>query len=144
MAYEAQPERHVIEPERADPASGCGAISGYECRWVKEDVAPSHDHAGDDAFVFAHRAVGDVARALSSSGRVEWRALHTHLGTTEEAFRERLGPLQDARDAAAHGDESDVALVLARRNRHGLVTLARQIVTAAMRDDDRIPVDESA
>jgi hypothetical protein len=57
VGYEAQPERHVINSKPTDSASGCGAISGYECRWVKEDVAAGHDHAvvvevtghGDDA-----------------------------------------------------------------------------------------------
>ena len=37
--------------------------------------------------------------------------------------------------------DADVALVLARRNRHGLVKLPRQIVTAAMVNDDRMPLD---
>ena len=49
--------------------------------------------------------------------------------------------MQDARDAAAHGDDTDVALVLARRIHRGLVKLTRQIVAAAMIADDRIPLD---
>jgi hypothetical protein len=113
-------------------------VPGY--RLALRDVLAALRDRGDDAFVFAHRAVSDVARAVSSSGRIDWPALHRHLSTTEEAFRERLGPLQDARDAAAHGADADVALALARRNHHGLVKLARQIVAQAMIADNRIPL----
>jgi hypothetical protein len=120
-------------------AEAARTVPGY--RLALRDVRAAMREREDDAFVFAHRAVSDIARAMSHSGRVDWRALHRHLSTTEDAFRERLGPLQDARDAAAHGDDTDPALILARRNHDGLVKLARQIVVSAMIVDDRIPLD---
>jgi hypothetical protein len=120
-------------------AEAARTVPGY--RLALRDVLAAVRERGDDAFVFAHRAVSDIARAVSDSGRVDWPALHRHLSTTEEAFREQLEPLQDARDAAAHGDDTDPALILARRNHRGLVKLARQIVVAAMIIDDRIPLD---
>lgn len=114
-------------------------LPGY--RLALRDVLAALLDRGDDAFIFAYRAISDVARAVSKTGRVDWPALHRHLSTTEEAFRERVGSLQDARDAAAHGDETDVALILARRNRHGLIKLARQIITDTMIVDDRMRLD---
>lgn len=123
-------------------AEAARKVPGYRLALV--DVLAALRDRGDDAFVFAYRAVSDLARAVSASGRVDWPALHRHLSTTEETFRERLGPLQNARDAAAHGDEGDPALVLARRNRHGLVKLARQIVVQAMIADERLPLTADA
>lgn len=120
-------------------AEAARGVPGY--RLALRDVLATVRDPGDDRFVFAHRAVADLARAATGSGDVEWSALHYRLSTTEEAFRERLGPLQDARDAAAHGDDQDPALVLARRRRDVLVKLARQIVVEAMVADERMPLD---
>jgi hypothetical protein len=121
-------------------AAAARKVPGY--RLALRDVLAAMRDDGDDAFIFAYRAVSDLARAVSTSEKVDWPALHQHLSVNGDAFRERLAPLQDARDAAAHGDESDVALEVARRNRHGLIKLAREIVAQAMIADSRIALPE--
>jgi hypothetical protein len=154
IAYYRQLDRHeraLTPPDSSETVAMMRAVRVAETarklpgyRLALRDVLSALLDRGDDAFIFAYRAISDVARALGESGRVDWPALHRHLSTTEEAFRERVGSLQHARDAAAHGDETDVALMLARRNRHGLIKLARQIVADAMIVDDRIALDADA
>jgi hypothetical protein len=40
--------------------------------------------------------------------------------------------LSEARNAVAHGDEFDIQLAVARKDRHGLIETARQLVADAM------------
>lgn len=111
---------------------------------LRDIYAAFHDR-GDDAFVFAYRAIEDVARAVS--GRrgdlrpSDWRALHDHLGTDEEAFTARIRGLQDARNAAAHGDEQDAELLAARADRDARIEIARQVVAETLAADERLPFE---
>jgi hypothetical protein len=92
--------------------------------------------SGDDAFTYAYRAVEDVARAVSGHTgqltRNAWSRLHTHLGTTEPAFKARIEPLQLARRAAAHGDPTDADLLAARQDRTARIAIGRIVVADAL------------
>jgi hypothetical protein len=103
---------------------------GY--RLALRDIHSALSVGGDDAFVFAYRAIEDLVRAVSGRrGELrasDWAALHTRLGTSKSAFVTRIAPLQEARHAAAHGDDSDADLVAARADRTNRLELARQIV----------------
>lgn len=88
------------------------------------------------------RAVPDLAGAISTSGGGLAGAAPApdhDRGGVQRADRS----VAKARDAAAHGAEGDAALELARRDRHGLVNLARQIVMPTLTADERIPLDEA-
>ena len=113
-------------------------IVGY--RLALRDLHSAISDPGDDQFVFAYRAIEDVARAVSQMGVTSWPDLHEHLDTTEEDFRVRIRSLQDARQAAAHGDDDDPALAFARENSKGIVLLARQVVSHALVRDPRVPL----
>jgi hypothetical protein len=93
----------------------------------------------DDAFVFATRAIEDLAHAVSTTGRKSWPELHTHLGTTKSAFMRRTRRLWEARAAVAHGDENDPALVAARPAMKTLVSLSRKIVREAIAAEQGLP-----
>jgi len=112
-------------------------------RLALRDIHAALDTPHDDQFVFAYRALEDVARAVS--GRLgdlrpaDWRELHVHLGTTEGSFKKRIEPLQAARRAAAHGNELDLDLDDAQQSAADLVDLSRQIVAEALDADPNIP-----
>jgi hypothetical protein len=93
----------------------------------------------DDVFVFANRAVEDLAHAVSTTGRKSWSDLHTHLGTTETNFKRRTKALREARDAVVHGDANGPALVAARPKIKALVGLARSIVREAIAREPTLP-----
>lgn len=97
------------------------------------------ERRSDDCFVFAYRAVEDLAHAVSSTSEKSWPELHAHLGTDEKRFRRRLAPLQLARNAAGHGDEKSPDLVTARATRDQLFRLARSIVRQAIREAADLP-----
>jgi hypothetical protein len=69
---------------------------------------------GDDSFVFAYRAIEDLARAVSPTAKKSWPHLNTHLGLTKQQLQSRTRRLFNARNAAAHGDLNDAALLAAR------------------------------
>jgi hypothetical protein len=93
----------------------------------------------DDAFVFAYRAVEDLAHAVSPTGAKSWPHLHAHLGTTETRFKRRTKALREARDAVAHGDMHHRALTEARPRLENLVRLARSIVREAIAAERTLP-----
>jgi hypothetical protein len=93
------------------------------------------ERGSDDCFVFAYRAIEDLAHALSAGRDKSWPALHAHLGTTQEAFKRRIEPLRLARNAAGHGDETDPELEVARAKSARLVSLSRRIVREAIAAD---------
>ncbi|MFN8224745.1 MAG: hypothetical protein U0R50_16045 [Gaiellales bacterium] len=90
------------------------------------------ERQSDDCFVFAYRALEDLAYAVSTTSSKSWPALHAHLQTTEAKFRRRVEPLRLARNAAAHGDESDPELANARAHRADRFRLSRRIVREAL------------
>lgn len=93
----------------------------------------------DDAFVFAARAIEDLAYAVSTTGEKSWPDLHAHLGTKKPLFLRRTKRLWDARNAVAHGDENDPALVAARPARKNLVDLSRRVVLEAIAAEPSLP-----
>ena len=102
-------------------------------------AARERDRRSDDCFVFAFRAVEDLAHAASATPGKDWAALHTLLGTSKDKFMTRTEPLRLARNAVAHGDENDPELVKARANRKALVTKARRIVRDAITQAPDLP-----
>jgi hypothetical protein len=96
------------------------------------------DLGSDDAFVFAYRAIQDLAHA-SETGRKSWPDLHARLGTTEARLKRRTKALRDARNAVGHGDQNDPALVAARPRRKNLVALSRRIVREAIAAEPSLP-----
>lgn len=101
-------------------------------RLAIRDVHAALADGGDDAFVYAYRSIEDLARGASGrTGELQtsdWHQLHTLLGTNQTAFMGRIAPLQNARRAASHGDESDPALIAARSSREAVVGIGREIV----------------
>jgi hypothetical protein len=105
-------------------------------RLALRDIHSALRDRGDDGFVFAYRALEDVARAVSGqSGQLrskDWAQLHGLLGTSDVAFLARIKPLHEARRAAGHGDESDPKLQAARANRDAVIAIARLVVAEAL------------
>ncbi len=97
------------------------------------------ERRSDDCFVFAYRAVEDLAHAVSTTSGKSWPALHAHLRTDEKRFRRRIEPLRLARNAAGHGDETSPDLVDARAHRALRVRLARSIVREAISLEPDLP-----
>jgi hypothetical protein len=93
----------------------------------------------DDAFVFAYRAIEDLTRAVSSTGKKSWPDLNAHLATTETALKRRTKRLFDARNAVAHGDENDPALVYAREHTGRLLGVSRAIVREVFAAEPELP-----
>jgi hypothetical protein len=93
----------------------------------------------DDAFVFAARAIEDLAHAVSTTGKKSYSDLHAHLGTTKPLFVRRTKRLWEARKAVAHGDENDPALVASRPAMARLVELSRKIVREAIANEPSLP-----
>jgi hypothetical protein len=111
-------------------------------RLAVRDVHAAHIASmsrSDDAFVFAYRAIEDLAHALSSTGKKSWPDLNAHLRTTKPRFLRRTKALREARNAVVHGDEHDPALVAARPRRTALVRQARSIVREAIANATYLP-----
>jgi hypothetical protein len=142
--YLAPRSRRSVDMRRAARlAAAARGAPGW--RLALRDVWSALSLRGDDAFVFAYRAVEDLARAVSGrAGELrasDWRTLHAHLSTYEDAFRARIGPLQDARRAAAHGDESDPKLQAARQDRAARLAIGRRIVADAIVAEPALPLE---
>lgn len=97
------------------------------------------DRRSDDCFVFAYRAVEDLAHAASPTSGRSWPDLHALLNTDERRFKRRVEPLRLARNAAGHGDESSPDLTYAREHRAALVGRARRIVRDAISHAPYLP-----
>jgi len=97
----------------------------------------------DDAFFYAYRAVEDLARHYGGGdeGQKAWDALHAHCGYRDG--KKRLKPLTDVRQAIAHGNESDPAVVYARENRGTVLNLARYTLARAFVNDPDLPLSRS-
>jgi hypothetical protein len=120
------------------------AIHADRTRWLRTVHPrlyrlPQHSalrDGGDDGFVFAYRALEDVARAVSGQTDQlhagDWAQLHQLLDTTSAAFLSRIEPLHDARRAASHGNESDPKVQAARANRGAVIAIGRRVVAEAL------------
>ncbi len=114
---------------------------GY--RLALRDIHQALSTGGDDACVFAYRTIEDLARAVSGKrGELrasDWASLHSHLRTTKDSFMKRIAPLHKARQAAAHGDESDAELIAARTSREERIAIARRVVAEVLDGDANLP-----
>jgi hypothetical protein len=131
-------------PKRSNRSVDMKKAAGLACavrhlpgwRLAVRDVHAALRDGGDDAFVFAYRALEDVARAVSGQSdqlrSADWAQLHRLLGTTSAAFLGRIGPLHDARRAAGHGNEADPKLRTARANRAAVIAIGRSIVAETL------------
>jgi hypothetical protein len=134
-------------PRSVDMRRACKlAISVHDrpsYRLALRDVHATLLIAGDDAFVFAYRALEDLARSVSGrEGDLrssDWSALHAHLGTTDTEFKQRIAPVQAARRAASHGDSADPNLARARSNRKAYLAISREVVADVLALEPDLP-----
>ncbi len=116
------------------------AFSRGSWRLALRDVHAAYLAAGDDdSFIFAFRAIEDLARAVSPTGKKSWPLLHAHLGMTQRQMQGRTRRLFDARNAVAHGDVNDPALVTARADATGVIGVARWLVRLAFTNEPTLP-----
>lgn len=111
-------------------------------RLALRDVHAATREDGEDAFVFAYRAVEDVARAVSGAGDLrarDWAKLHRTLRTSRDAFMDRLEALKTARDLVVHGNEQDERLARMRLKRDEIVNVGRMVVAETMDADHDLP-----
>jgi hypothetical protein len=90
-------------------------------RLAVRDVHSALSDSEDDAFVYAYRALEDLARAVSGQEEqltgADWTALHERTGQNPSAAREEIEPLRVARNAVGHGnpDHGDLHAAPLRR-----------------------------
>jgi hypothetical protein len=109
------------------------------------DLLAAYGDSGDDAFLFAYRAIEDVAREITGSADLatdDWKTFHRHLERDPDEAKQQIEPLTVARRAAAHGDASDTALDLARNERYERLRIARVLVADVMDRDPNIPLSK--
>jgi hypothetical protein len=129
--YPRQTDQQNVEADQLGLANAETVDQG-PWRLAIGDVHSAYMTGTDDSFVFAYRAVEDLARAQSPTADKDWGALHSLLATTEKAFRRRTRRLYLARNAVAHGDPEDPDLLWARQRRERLLRLSRSIVREAL------------
>ena len=117
-------------------------ISGY--RLALRDIHSSLlEGAGDDAYVFAYRALEDLARAITNSENElrasDWERLHDHIGQDREEARAAIEPLRLARNMVAHGGPPE-NLASVNLQRDELLLDARRRVLRALASDERIGI----
>lgn len=101
-------------------------------RLAVKDFTAALRESGDDAFLFANRAVEDLCRAYSPNGKVDkqgWNRLHADLGTTRQGIQR----LVDAATSIRHGDRNSDAIRVARTNRRQALDSGRAILMARFR-----------
>jgi hypothetical protein len=94
---------------------------------VKDYVAALRDE-GDDAMLFAYRAVEDVCRSLRPiAGQftsADWQHMHTTIGTRKDV----LDPLIKVAKQVRHGNVTNKAVSAARRRRTKLLAVSRETI----------------
>ena len=98
-------------------------------RLAFKDLGFSLRDRGDDAFLYAYRAVENArrfhaAKVSATETKPVWPPLHAALGTSER----QLQPLTDAATSIRHGDTKSAALAAARVNRHATLVLAEDVL----------------
>ncbi|MGH3016582.1 MAG: hypothetical protein ACRDNN_16680, partial [Gaiellaceae bacterium] len=98
-------------------------------RLAFKDLGFSLRDRGDDAFLYAYRAVENARRfhadkVSATERKPVWPPLHAALGTSEEQLR----PLTDAATSIRHGDTKSAALATARVNRDATLVLAEDVL----------------
>jgi hypothetical protein len=136
-----QPEELECKRMRvsAEVAVAARSLPGY--RLALRDIHSALDldqlARSDDAFVYAHRALAGAARAVSNRERGDvtrgdWQTLADFLGLSADELEEKKKPLDEARGAAAHGDENDDKLKEARASRTHIINEARLLLAEAV------------
>lgn len=99
---------------------------------VRDYIAALRD-PGDDAFLFAYRAIENSCRAVSGAtgdlSASDWEAMHRLLGTSQAYIL----PLTNASKDIRHGHASGSAVKRARANREELLDKARHVLELATR-----------
>ncbi len=98
-------------------------------RLAFKDLGFSLHDRGDDAFLYAYRAVENARRfhadkVSATETKPVWPSLHAALGTSEG----QLQPLTDAATSIRHGDTKSAALAAARVNRDATLVLAEDVL----------------
>ena len=106
-------------------------------RLTFKDLGFSLRDRGDDAFLYAYRAVENARRfhadkVSATETTPVWPPLHALLGTTEG----QLEPLTDAATSIRHGDTKSAALAAARVNRDATLVLAEDILRRLAQHED--------
>jgi hypothetical protein len=134
----------------AELAVAARALPGYRVAFRDIHSALELDQLtrSDDTFVFAHRALAGAARAVSNrvQGPVtagDWTKLAEQLEISPEVMMERKKVLDEARGAAAHGDEDDPELRKARESRGDIVNDIRLMLARVVAADTRLPLDDA-
>jgi hypothetical protein len=131
--YEAGAVRELDGPRTRDFTAAANAAWRFvrepTLRLAFEDLGFSLHDRGDDAFLYAYRAVENARRfhADKVSARETtpvWPPLHTPPGTSEG----QLQPLTDAATSIRHGDTKSAALAAARVNRDATLVLAEDVL----------------
>jgi len=98
-------------------------------RLAFKDLGFSLLDRGDDAFLYAYRAVETARRfhankVSATETKSVWPPLHAALGTSER----QLQPLTDAATSIRHGNTKSAALAAARVNRDATLVLAEDVL----------------
>jgi hypothetical protein len=136
------PHEFEDDPSLSDAAEVAALVlelGGVDWRFARLDLSAACAEEGDDAFLYAYRAVQNYVRALSPTGvDTDWPVLCVALSETSAEFQASFRPLWEARDEIAHGNRSAGALVTARAERLRLLQLARSIVQRAIGEHERV------
>jgi hypothetical protein len=110
-------------------AQGRGNINH---RLALKDYYSAVMNRGDDAFVFAYRAVEDICRAVTGSPNIEgkdWQTMHRAIGTNKSM----IDPLTRVSEHVRHGDILDSQVVQARSAKNQLINIAHQVISLELK-----------
>jgi hypothetical protein len=131
--YEAGAVTELDGPRARDFTTAANAAWRFvrepTLRLAFKDLGFSLRDRGDDAFLYAYRAVENARRfhadkVSATERKPVWPPLHAALGTSEE----QLQPLTDAATSIRHGDTKSAALAAARVNRNATLMLAEDVL----------------
>jgi hypothetical protein len=131
--YEAGAVTELDGPRARDFTTAANAAWRFvrepTLRLAFKDLGFSLLDRGDDAFLYAYRAVENARRfhadkVSATETTPVWPPLHAALGTSEG----QLQPLTDAATSIRHGDTKSAALAAARVNRDATLVLAEDVL----------------
>ena len=131
--YEAGAVTELDGPHARDFMTAANAAWRFvrepRLRLAFKDLGFSLRDRGDDAFLYAYRAVENAhrfhaAKLSATETKPVWPPLQAALGTSEG----QLQPLTDAATSIRHGDTKSAALAAARVNRDATLVLAEDVL----------------
>jgi hypothetical protein len=147
-AAQASPESDVSQLMREACELGAKVYARGPYRLAVRDVHSALSDREDDAFVYAYRALEDLARAVSGQEEQltgdDWQALHDRLGQDAEIARQEIEPLRLARNAIGHGNPDHPDLREARLRRGELLLDVRRRVLRALASDAELGLGDIA